>query len=208
VTSKKCKPNVVILELPDWQRRTPVMRSILLIATLTCLTPAAAQAQTYGDSNSLVDYWYRTYLGRPAESEGLATWANQLNQGVPANQVLATILASDEYYRRAGATPEGFIAQLCNDVLKRAPTTADLDFWIRRMYTEDRPVMILQFLNQHPGVWVGSSPTVSTPVPVTRTVVVPTPSWHRESHRDWDHRHDIYDYRRPSPPASGWPWSR
>jgi len=183
------------------------MRSFLLIAALMCLTPATAQAQVYGDSNSLVDYWYRTYLGRAPDPGGMATWANQLNQGVPANQVLATILGSDEYYRRAGGTPENFIAQLYNDLLRRPATGADIDFWVRRMYTEDRPVLVLQFLEQNPGVWIGTSSAVSTPVPATSTVVVPSSvivpgvtvrgGWYRDWHRDWDRRHDIYDYRHP-----------
>jgi len=165
------------------------------------LTPAAAKAQVYGDSNSLVDYWYRAYLGRAPEAEGLATWANQLNQGVPANQVLATILASDEYYRRAGGIPQGFIARLYSDLLNRAPSSADLNFWVGRMYTEDRTVLVLQFLEQNPGVWVGSNPAVSTAVPVPPSVVVPViagrAGWYRDSRRDWERRHEVYDYRRP-----------
>jgi Domain of unknown function (DUF4214) len=177
------------------------MRSFIIVAMLIGLTPAAAQAQVYGDSNSLVDYWYRTYLGRAPDPQGLATWANQLNQGVPVNQVLATILASDEYYQRAGGTPQGFIARLYNDFLNRAPAGADLDFWVRQMYTEDRSVLVLQLLEQNPGVWVEPSPAVSTAVPVAPTVVVPgiagRAGWYRDLHRDWDHRHNVYDYRRP-----------
>ncbi len=49
------------------------MRRLILIGAvavvcLAGLAPSAARAQAYGDQYALVDYWYRTYLGRPADS--------------------------------------------------------------------------------------------------------------------------------------------
>src|ERR1700676_2004803 len=115
------------------------MRRFVLIsaAVILCLAPCAARAQSYGDPSSLVDYWYRTYLGRPADS-GITFWVNHLQQGDSTDSVLAGILGSDEYYKRGGGTPEGFISLLFRDVVKRPPSPNDLDFWVRRMYTEDR----------------------------------------------------------------------
>jgi len=175
------------------------MRYFLLLAVAAlCLTPANAGAQVYGgDPQSLVEYWYNKYLGRAGDPT-MATWVNSLSQGTPADQVLTGIIASDEYYRRAGATPEGFIARLYSDVLGRTPNVTELDFWVRRMYTEDRPTLIMEFLHQNPGVWVTSAPAVSTSVVVTpSTVGVP---WYRESRHDWDRHHHVYDYRRPNIP--------
>jgi hypothetical protein len=174
------------------------MRYFLFIATFfLLLTPSLAPAQVYGDPNSLVDHWYRTYLGR-APDTGMATWVNDLNQGVPADQVLAAIIGSDEYYRRAGLTPVGYITRLFNDILNRAPSPADLDFWTARMYTEDRPTVAREILDQSPGVWVGSNPEVSEPVLVTPPVVVnPEFGWYRDGHRDWNQHYDIHEYRRP-----------
>jgi hypothetical protein len=173
------------------------MRYLLLNASIFLfLAPAAATAQVYGDPNSLVEYWYNKYLGRQPDP-GMATWVNSLIQGTPPDQVLTGILASDEYYQRAGGTPQGFIARLYSDVLNQAPSAAELDFWVRRMYTEDRPTLIMEFLHQNPGVWVSSSPAVSSPVLVNPGVIGVAPLWRREWHRDWDHRHNIYEYRRP-----------
>jgi hypothetical protein len=173
------------------------MRHLLLIASaLLLLAPAFAKAQMYGDPNSLVEYWYNKYLGRPGDP-AMATWVNSLNQGTPPDQVLTGILASDEYYRRAGATPQGFIARLYSDVLDQTPSAVDLDFWVRRMYTEDRPALIMEFLHQNPGVWVSSSPTVSSSVLVNPPGVSVPFLWRREWHNDWDRRHHIYEYRRP-----------
>ncbi|HLJ96534.1 MAG TPA: DUF4214 domain-containing protein, partial [Gemmataceae bacterium] len=115
------------------------MRYLVLIYTVAFvwLTPSAVWAQVYGDPSSLVDYWYRTYLGRQADPSGLASWTAQLNQGTPADEVLATILGSPEFYTKAGSTPEGFITLLFMDILHRSPTPSELNFWVRRMYTED-----------------------------------------------------------------------
>ena len=180
-----------------------------LILALACfwLSPVAAQAQVYGDPNSLVDYWYRTYLGRAPDPGGLANWANELNQGVPPDQVLATILGSDEYYQRGGSTPQGFIGRLYSDVLGRAPTPVELNFWVQRMYVEDRIPLSQEILDQNPGVWVGSNAQTGAQVPGTQVLVPPTVvtpgvpyyrDWHRDGNRDWNHRNNVWDYRHPA----------
>ena len=50
------------------------------------------------------------------------TWASSLREGTPPVQVLATILGSDEYAIRAGATPDGFIRTLFFYLTGRPPT--------------------------------------------------------------------------------------
>jgi len=151
----------------------------------------------YGDSNALVDSWYRTYLGR-APDPAMAGWVAQLNQGTPADRVLSSILGSDEYYLRAGSTPQGFITLLYSDILQRAPTAAEVNYWVGRMYTTDRPGIADALLTQNPGVWV-SSTTVATPPPVVRpgVIVTPQPRWERDRHGDWARYHHIHDYHRP-----------
>jgi hypothetical protein len=181
------------------------MRRLILVfaAGLLCLAPSVARAQVYGDPSSLVDYWYRTYLGR-APDAGMATWVVQLNQGVPADQVLSGILGSGEYYSRAGSTPQGYITRLHQDILRRPPSPAELDFWVRRMYIEDRQAIADEILTQNPGTWVGTSTAVTPPTTVTPPVVV-TPGiewyrhrdWDRDRHWEWDRHHDIHEYRRP-----------
>jgi hypothetical protein len=171
---------------------------------LVLISAAALLCQVYGDPNSLVDYWYRTYLGRAPDPAGLAGWTTQLNQGTPADAILAAILGSPEFYVKAGSTPEGYITLLYNDILRRSPSPTELGFWVRRMYTEDRPAIADEILTQYPGVWVGSSAAAIPPVAVSPPVVV-TPGidwrqhrdWDRDRRRDWDRHHDIHEYRRP-----------
>lgn len=180
------------------------MKYLILLAAVLFLMPApAARAQVYGDPGSLVNYWYRTYLGRTPDPSGIITWVNALNQGQPPDAVLSSILGSDEYYQRAGSTPDWFIARLYADVVGRSPTPSELDFWVRRLYTEDRQAVADEILNQNPGVWVGTGPPVATP-----PAVVVTPGleyrrydhWDRDRREDWDRHRNIYEYRRPAVP--------
>jgi hypothetical protein len=188
------------------------MRLLFIAAAiLMCLLPSTARAQIYGDPSSLVDYWYRTYLGRAPDASGLATWTSDLNQGQSPDDVLATILGSDEYYARAGSTPEGYIRQLLHDILKREPTPSELDFWVRRMYLEDRKTIADEILTQNPGVWVGSTNVTTPPAVVTTPPVVVNPpvvvtpgidwgwhrNWERDRRPDWHWHRDIHEYRRP-----------
>jgi hypothetical protein len=182
------------------------MRRFILasMAASLFLVPSAAQAQVYGDPNSLVDYWYRTYLGRTPDP-GMNVWVNALNQGVPADQALAGILGSDEYYARAGSTPEGFISRLYSDLLGRSPTPSEMNYWLGRMYVEDRSTIADTLLTQNPGVWVGLG--TATPRATVAPGVIVTPpiesgwyrDWHRDRHWDWnwDRHHGVHEYRRP-----------
>jgi len=141
------------------------MRCLILliaVASLLGLAPSAAQAQVYGDPNSLVDYWYRTYLGR-APDPAAAGAANALNQGVPADQVLSDILASEEFYVRAGSTPEGFVNLLFTVLMGRAPTPSEFGFWRGQLYSYDRKHFADKMLTTYPGTWVGTSAAATPP---------------------------------------------
>jgi hypothetical protein len=167
---------------------------IVIGVAVMSLTPSApAQAPT--DPTTLVDYWYRTYLGRTSTTDaGAPTWVTLLQQGNTPDVVLAGILASDEYYSRSGRTPAGFVTTLFTDILKRPPTLAETNFWVSRLYTSTRQDVGLGVLTQNPGVWVGK-------------VVVPErhweqdrDHWERDRRPDWDHHREVHDYRRPEYP--------
>jgi hypothetical protein len=168
------------------------MRRFMLLAAAGLLLSNAptAWAQVYGDNSGLVTYWYQRFLGR-APDAGMAGWVTALNQGQPPDQVLSGILGSPEFYTRAGTTPQGFISLLFTTVLQRSPTPAELNYWVGRMYTEDRQAVADEVLRQNPGVWITSS---APPPGVERDRHW---EWERDRHRDWDRRHDVYDYRRP-----------
>jgi hypothetical protein len=172
----------------------------LVAVLLLGLLPAVASPQVYGDPNSLVNYWYENYLGR-APDPGSAGWVTALNQGQPADTVLAGILGSDEFYARSGSTPQGFVALLYNDILKRPPAAGELNYWVQRMYTSDRAAIADAILTQNPGVWVAPAaaiaPTFPPVVGTPPVVVTPQPGWVRDRRLEWDRHHDIHEYHRP-----------
>ncbi|MFN8018935.1 MAG: DUF4214 domain-containing protein [Acidimicrobiales bacterium] len=76
---------------------------------------------------------YATYLGRDADPNGLAYWTSKLASGTPIETVEASLLGSNEAYRRAGSTPEGYVAYAFDKVLDRAPDPSGLDYWVARL---------------------------------------------------------------------------
>jgi len=80
-----------------------------------------------GLRNQVNDLYLR-FLGRPAEAGALTLWANFLRDSDHTNLDLATrLIASDEYYQKAGGTNIGFLNALYRDVLGRPVTDSDID---------------------------------------------------------------------------------
>ncbi|MBV9952460.1 MAG: DUF4214 domain-containing protein [Acidimicrobiia bacterium] len=79
-----------------------------MVATLT------ATAEYH---RAVVDELYRDYLGRPADRSGLSIWSPWVT--VLRTEVQAKLLASGEYFDKAGGTNEDFVDALYHDVLGR-----------------------------------------------------------------------------------------
>jgi hypothetical protein len=139
------------------------MKRIILIA-LTLLgglvLAGPARAQTYssaagiGDAPMIVDYWYRHYLHRGADS-GAAGWIAALQRGQQPEAVLATILSSTEYYTDGGGTPTGFIAELFHDLVGREPSAREMAYWLQRLRYTSRRDVAYEMLVRHPQSWPG-----------------------------------------------------
>ena len=81
---------------------------------------------------TLVQSWYQRFLGRSADSGGLATFVGMLRRGVAATDVQAGILASDEFWRLQGGRTDLFIRGLYVAVLNREPSRDEVRGWERR----------------------------------------------------------------------------
>lgn len=135
------------------------MRMIPTLACAALLTlTAAAPAQYYppgpqypgpgGNAVVLVQSWYRQFLNRNPDPNGIATWTSMLQTGSQPQYVLAGILGSEEYYLKAGFNPQGFVRNLFLDVLGREPTFQELNYWLQRATFEDRATVAYAFLMQ------------------------------------------------------------
>ena len=79
--------------------------------------------------NDLLSGYFQTYLGRPVDSSGLASFGGLFASGATDEDVQAAILGSAEYFARAGGTNAGFVAALYRDILNRSPGSAELTSW-------------------------------------------------------------------------------
>lgn len=68
--------------------------------------------------NQVNDLYVR-FLGRQADSSGLNAWVNYLRDGNSNVDLAAQLIASQEYYQKAGGTNAGFLNAVYRDVLGR-----------------------------------------------------------------------------------------
>jgi hypothetical protein len=172
--------------------------ALALLGVLGLSGPALAQGYYDYDANagayaqdpgSLVSFWYQKYLSRVVDPSGLAGWTQQLMRSAPAS-VLASILSSQEYYARAGCTPDGFVRTLFMDVLGRQPTPQEYNWamghFVFGASSRERTRIARDLLNRYPQAIFPSFAAAPAPPPGYR----PEHEW-RE--RYW-HEHE---YRRP-----------
>lgn len=100
-----------------------------------------------------VQEWYATWLGRTpaASSAEMQIWLNAFRAGARDEQVAATILASDEYFRRqqtslSGVSDADFVRGLYRDLLNRSGSSADVEWWLEDLPAQGRAGVALGFL--------------------------------------------------------------
>ncbi len=84
----------------------------------------------------LVKGWYQTYLGRSAVNGEEQTWVQMLVAGATEEHVLPWVLASQEYFIRAGtlqaatASSTTYLKTLYSQLLGRAASASDINYWL------------------------------------------------------------------------------
>jgi hypothetical protein len=159
----------------------------LALLGLLCLSGPVLAQGFYGpgagafsqDPEALVHHWYARYFGRWADPIGLAGWAQMIRQGLPPINTLSAMLSSQEYFDRAGNTPQGFARTLFRDVTGREPRPREFNWMMSQLALAsgpwERAWLAYNVLQRYPE---GLFPPV-----------VPGQNW------------PDYDYRRP-----GWRW--
>lgn len=132
------------------------MRRAILPALFLLLgvVPLYGQYGNYGydDASRTVTQWYEQFLNREPDPYAQG-WVNALRSGQNPQQVLAGILGSDEYYRRAGGSPGAFIRQLYEDLTGRNPSPREMQHWGRQVYTRPRSDIAYAILTRHSQDW-------------------------------------------------------
>lgn len=111
------------------------------------VTPYAPVAPT-SNATQMVWHWYRRYLHRRPDPDGLRNCVAQLESGQTPTAVKAGLLGSGEYYQDHGNNPEGFVTGLYTDVLGRAPSPRGLGYWLNQLNADsgNRQQLALDFL--------------------------------------------------------------
>lgn len=92
---------------------------------------AVANSITYSTEYraSLIQGTYQRYLGRTADSIGMAGWLTEMERGMHIEQMQAGFISSDEFWARGGGTERGWITRLYQSVLNREPGLSEVNYW-------------------------------------------------------------------------------
>lgn len=131
---------------------------LMLVSALTFVSDLAAQVQPnvpVPPRRRMVQDWYRQFLSREADPQGLQHFTSSLYKGTPPEKLLGDILAGDEFYNLAGATPEGFVRELYQGGTGRQPNRNELREWLQRPLgsAPERRAVAEAFLQRHPQGW-------------------------------------------------------
>ena len=159
---------------------------VAVFLACACLVPPATAQVTATPANALtispsaassreaemVRGWYRDYLGREVGPE-LSAWVELLRGGMPATDVQATILGSDEFYFQRGRDPETFVRETLQAVTWSEPSYSDLRRWTGRLsqLRDDRFALVREILlagSQAPAPGNQAEETISRLAAATR----------------------------------------
>ena len=107
----------------------------------TNLTQVAAYI-THGAEyyTNIIDAAYQKYLGRPADSDGLAYWLPLMQQGTVSDERLESgFIGSAEYIANHGGQGAGWVSGMYNDLLGRPPDQAGLNYWVNQLAAGANP---------------------------------------------------------------------
>ena len=100
--------------------------AILWLALGGVMSEAQVQPPRRLNPDQQVDQWYRQYLRRPVDADGLRDWAVKLRNGRPWEEVLGGILGSKEYFVARGGTNPRYVRGLYRELVGRAPSNSEV----------------------------------------------------------------------------------
>jgi len=84
-------------------------------------------------ANFVIKPAYRDFLAREVDPASLAYWTAQLRAGLGDQQFEADLLGSDEFFSHAGGAEDKWVDAVYQDLLKRAPDNAGLNYWLGQL---------------------------------------------------------------------------
>lgn len=114
-------------------------------------TPAATADAQREQLESQIVAWFQQYLGREPYPYEMPAWTSLVtDRGRSIQEAQAEFLATDQIYNMCDRDKRAYIAFLSEQILGRAPTPEELDFWIYRFDQSGvRKDLTNEFLTQY-----------------------------------------------------------
>lgn len=156
--------------------------TLALAVSPLLIAPSQAQAQLgFGGlyqqrfARDQIIRWYQAYLGRLPNAQELAILTNQFMISGNALYVQSVILASNEFYIRAGGTPLLFVNRLFLVTLGRGATLQEASLLQAQVVQFGRLYFVQAFLQQIGAGWqlnTWNQALAAVPVPVVVPVII------------------------------------
>ena len=109
----------------------------LLVAPLAVLSARAQERvppPDYGGGGvALVSGWVHQFLGRGPNHQDIVNGRDIDAGRLDPNDLLPGVLSCGEYYGRAGGNDPGWVQKVYRNVVGRAPTQREMDYWVGRL---------------------------------------------------------------------------
>jgi len=128
------------------------MIRILLVTSCLVGSVELANGQTTAKLSrpALVRAWHRQYFHREPDARAVASWSYLFRLGRTEQEVLSSMLSTDEYYSRAGRTPEGLVRALFEDGAQNQLTSERRQALLSSARDLDRRNVAATFLRTYP----------------------------------------------------------
>jgi hypothetical protein len=134
----------------DLLGRVPTSGEVATFSALAATSRTTAATAVLNSSeyrSALVTGFYNSFLHRTPTAAEVSFWLPAFVSGLTDEQVEAQILGSAEYFSIAGGTNAAWISRIYQDVLGRAPSTAETTTWSTLLGTASRTTVALNILN-------------------------------------------------------------
>jgi hypothetical protein len=96
-------------------------------------SPQAASAQAAAANEQYIDQLHQFYLKRRANDDELEYWLDELDRGLPFDEVHAGVVASEAFYLRCQSNAERFVESALRLAFSHDPSQSQFDYWSDRL---------------------------------------------------------------------------
>ena len=116
-----------------------IANALIVLAPANLAAVAGQITHSIDHYRQFVTNAYQQYLGRNPDESGLGAWVSKMQAGLTDAQLEAAFLSAPESIARHGGTGAGWVQSLYLNMLGRAGTQAEVNFWLSRLQSGASP---------------------------------------------------------------------